>query len=374
MNSKKVIEILHNKTYINNPELTEEIKNFTFKNIIERGGGYVESLSNFGYLCSEGIGVKKDVLMAKTCVSTKEENEEYRELSCLEFLYEWIKCKTIIRIMDSKKIKNILQDETYINNPEEIKNFTFKNIIEQGSGYIDSLINYSHLCYKGIGVKKDISVAKICLMKSIELGGGPKSPKIMERIKTKLEQTNISDLEIIQDIEYAKREDPKFDINSGDEDEWLLLGCVVHQNRIELARYLLKNTDIDVNVQTGYMMCSALSAVESVPMLKLLLEHKDIKVNIRDTDGFTVLHGIARCNEIDLARTLLLDARINVLIGNHINWHYPYCKFKAWDFAVQNKNYGLAKMINNSRYTTLLRIPNVFLFNDIIRTIICKYI
>jgi len=77
--------------------------------------------------------------------------------------------------MDNKKVKEIIDNKTYINDPkltEEIKNFTFKKIIEQGDGYVDSLMNYYWLCSRGIGVKKDISIAKICLMKSIELGGG----------------------------------------------------------------------------------------------------------------------------------------------------------------------------------------------------------
>jgi len=67
MNSKKVTEILNNKTYVNNPKLTEEIKNFTIQNIVDQGDGYVESLTNFGFLCSNGIGVKKDIFITKMC-------------------------------------------------------------------------------------------------------------------------------------------------------------------------------------------------------------------------------------------------------------------------------------------------------------------
>ena len=89
MNSKKVEEILNNKTYVDNPELTEEIKNFTFENIFDQGDNYAESLTNLGCLFYWGIGVKKDVFMAKTCcIKSFNLGGGHRPMNNLGYLYE----------------------------------------------------------------------------------------------------------------------------------------------------------------------------------------------------------------------------------------------------------------------------------------------
>jgi len=77
--------------------------------------------------------------------------------------------------MDNKKVSEILNNKEYENNPEltgKIVNFTLKNIIDQGDGYLDSLTNLGRLFFWGIGFNKDTLMAKTCYMKSIELGGG----------------------------------------------------------------------------------------------------------------------------------------------------------------------------------------------------------
>ena len=45
----------------------------------------------------------------------------------------------------------------------------------------------------------------------------------------------------------------------------------------------------------------------------------------------------------------------------------------ARDFALRKGYSGIAKIINNSRYTTILRIPNRALLHDIVRMIIEEY-
>ena len=74
----------------------------------------------------------------------------------------------------------------------------------------------------------------------------------MNNIHGKICNTEILDSEIIQDIEYAKQEDPRFDINECDEDNWPLLMYAVWRNREELVRYLLRVPDINVNHRGGY--------------------------------------------------------------------------------------------------------------------------
>jgi len=88
MDSNRVEEILNNEEYENNQELIDEIVNFTIKNIIEQGDGYVKSLYHLGYLYHDGIVFKKNILIAKTYyMKSIELGGGHLPMNCLGFLY-----------------------------------------------------------------------------------------------------------------------------------------------------------------------------------------------------------------------------------------------------------------------------------------------
>jgi len=179
-------------------------------------------------------------------------------------------------------------------------------------------------------------------------------------------QNVINDSEIIRVIEREKRKDPKFDINLGDKDNWSLLMCAVCYDRKELVRYLLSFPGINVN-QRDKFNYTALHYCDQVSVLKLLLGRRDIDVNIQNDRGQTGLYQVCYFGLKACVKECLLDARVNVLIRNN--------KGKtARNIALERGYPGIAKIINNSRYTTLLRIPNRALLHDIVRMIIEEYV
>jgi len=181
----------------------------------------------------------------------------------------------------------------------------------------------------------------------------------MERIIDKIRRSVFDDSEIIQEIEI-----PGFDINLVYNTSTLLM-VAVGNGREDLVRYILSVPGINVNHRNYYG--TALHFCNRVSILKLLLDRKDLDVNIRDDDlGNTGLHGFCICGSKKYVRELLLDARVNVLIHNK----YGYT---ARALLLSFGYPGFAKIINNSRYTTLLRIPNRALIHDIVRMIIEEY-
>ena len=111
---------------------------------------------------------------------------------------------------------------------------------------------------------------------------------------------------------------------------------------------------------------TALYFCDQVSILKLLLDHKDLDVNIQNIFGWTGLHEFCHCGREACVREYLLDARVDVLIRNNNGR-------TARDKALRNEYPDIAKIINNSRHTTLLRIPNKALLHDIVRMIIEEY-
>jgi len=188
----------------------------------------------------------------------------------------------------------------------------------------------------------------------------------MKRIIDKIDKIDIKDSEIIQDIERAKKI-PGFDINVmwWGNNNWSLLMYAVWKNRRELIEYLLLDPRINVN-HRNYYDSTALHLCERVSILKLLLNRKDIDVNIQSTWGWTVLHWACRWGRKAWVKELLLDARMNTYIRDR--W-----KKTAWDIALERGYPGIAKIVGNSEYTTLLRIPNSALLHDIVRMIIEEY-
>jgi len=131
----------------------------------------------------------------------------------------------------------------------------------------------------------------------------------MYTIRNKIIRTVINDSEIIQDVESAK-EIPGFDINLGcDDRNWSLLMTIVYWNRKELVRYLLSIPGINVNQgDTVMQICNQIS------ILKLLLDHKDIDINMQNNRGETGLHRVCRWGHEACVKEYLLDARVDTSI------------------------------------------------------------
>jgi len=188
----------------------------------------------------------------------------------------------------------------------------------------------------------------------------------MNNIYDKLSGESILDSEIIQEIESAKSKNPEFDINLGcDGDNRSLLMHAVWKDRKELVEYLLLDPRIDVNHKcsfgnTAFYLCGDIS------ILKLLLNHRDLDVNIQNNSGRTELHRVCFWGRKALVKEYLLDARVNTSIrdddGN-----------TARDEAITCGHSDVAKIVGNSGCTSLLRIPNNLLLYDIVRMIIEEY-
>jgi len=190
----------------------------------------------------------------------------------------------------------------------------------------------------------------------------------MNNISDKILDRAIIDSEIIQETESLKRNDPKFDINLGcGYHNWSLLLCAVFNDRKELVEYLLTDPLINVNHRYCLDDYTALHVCKDVSIIKLFLDRKDLDVNIQNKWGNTGLYWACCWGRKACVRELLLDARINVLIRN------DYGK-TARDIALEWKYSRIAKILGNSLYTSLLRIPNRALVHDIVRTIIEEYV
>ena len=187
-----------------------------------------------------------------------------------------------------------------------------------------------------------------------------------ENLHKKINNEAILDSEIIQEMESLKRNDPKFDINLGDDyRNWSLLMYAVDNCREDFVRYLLSYPNINVNHRSNYDY-TALHVCGQVSILKLFLDRRELDVNIQNDLGQTGLHRLCSLGRKALVKELLLDARVNTSIRD--GWGET-----ARDIALRNKDYNIAKIIGNSRHTTLLRIPNYLLLHDIVRMIIEEY-
>ena len=185
---------------------------------------------------------------------------------------------------------------------------------------------------------------------------------VMDNIREKIWNEAIPDSEIIQEIDISG-----FDINLRCDDYNcpLLMGAVYH-GRKDLVRYLLSDPNVNVNNHiSNRFNNTALHVCKDVSVLKLLLDRKELDVNAQNKWGWTGLHFMYYWKREACLRELLLDARINVLIRDN-------CGKTVLEFALNRGR--IAKIINNSRYTSLLRIPNRALLHDVVRMIIEKYV
>ena len=185
-------------------------------------------------------------------------------------------------------------------------------------------------------------------------------------IRNKILKNMICDSEIIREMKSAK-EIPGFDINlECNEDNWSLLMNIVYWNRKELVEYLiLTYPNINVNHRT-YHGYTALYFCDQVSILKLLLNRKDLDVNIQNVWGQTGLHRFCVVEHKTCVKELLLDARVNKTIRDNDGKTAQY-------YALKYGYSDIAKILNNSGYTSLLRILNRTLIHDIVRMIIEEY-
>jgi len=183
----------------------------------------------------------------------------------------------------------------------------------------------------------------------------------MNIIKDKIWNSKILDSEIIQEIESAKYKDPGFDINLADNNNHTLLLCACVCNREKLVEYLLADPNIIVQ-RPRFILCCTFK----LDILKLLLGHRNINVNIQNEDGCTGLHHACERIDYGIVRELLLDARIDIMIRDR--WGIT-----ALDNAISWKRREAMIMLRRVLHTTLLRIPNKALCRDIVRMMIEEY-
>jgi len=190
--------------------------------------------------------------------------------------------------------------------------------------------------------------------------------RVMNNIYEKTWNKSIPDSEIIQEIESVKNI-PGFNINLGcDNSGWSLLMYAVYYSRKDLVEYLLS----DPNIYVNHRSCqgnTVLHRCKDVSILRLILSHRDLDVNIQNEGGWTGLHWACYWRRKAWVKEYLLDARGDVLIRDEDGKTARY-------IALEQEYPDIAKIINNSRYTTLLRIPNRALLHDIIRMIIEEYL
>ena len=186
------------------------------------------------------------------------------------------------------------------------------------------------------------------------------------KLSYKICDNEILDSEIIQDTESAKRNDPGFDIYLDDRGNCSSLMYAVDHGREELVRYFLSDPNINVNHRNNKGN-TALHFCKQVSILKLLLDRRELDVNIQNKWEETGLHLVCYRCKAACVREYLLDARVSTSIRD--GWGRT-----AQNIALKHQCPDIAKIINNSRHTTLIRIPNNLLLYDIVRMIIEGYV
>ena len=204
------------------------------------------------------------------------------------------------------------------------------------------------------------------------MGNKVLEPKeIIKEIIHKIHNSSIPDSEIIQYIERVRHKDPEFDINLKYEDNGIadlsLLMKAVYNGRKELARYLLTIPGININHKSRINNNTALNFIcsKEPSLLKLLLSHRDLDVNVQSMLGHTVLHYACDNNDIGIVKELLLDARIDVSIRNILG-------STARNGAIAYGHFGIVNILKKVQYTPLLRIQNNL--KVIVKRIIEEYV
>jgi len=140
----------------------------------------------------------------------------------------------------------------------------------------------------------------------------------MNDVRIKMYDNEILDSEIIKNIENIKKKHTNIDINCINSNHYTYLMDAIRYNRIELVKYLLTYSGTKVNqmADCGAAALHMCSDKNQYPMLCLLLTREDLKVNVRDCYGQTVLHRACSLGNEEGVLELLLDGRIDPLIRN----------------------------------------------------------
>jgi len=203
----------------------------------------------------------------------------------------------------------------------------------------------------------------------MEINMKNKMKNIMNKIR--IGKNPVEDEEIIEDIESIKN-DPGFDINKKVYGITLLIRAVC-LNCNELVEYLLKDPNIDVNHRCDFGLATIFYC-STVSILKLLIDHRNIDVNVQNKDGRTVLH--VWCNnsnseQLKMIRELLIYGRIDLSIKNKDGKTALDIKDKdgrtILDRAIKFKFYDIAKII------IIMSPTNIVLSKDLARRL-CEYI
>ena len=112
-------------------------------------------------------------------------------------------------------------------------------------------------------------------------------------------------------------EQPLIEVNMTDNSGFTALYWAVYCDKIEAVRLLLADQRVDVNIknadnQTALICATSRCSENRDSILKLLLEHASINVNLADDRGFTALHVAIDSKDIETVKTLLADERVDV--------------------------------------------------------------
>ena len=112
-------------------------------------------------------------------------------------------------------------------------------------------------------------------------------------------------------------EQPLIEVNMTDKSGFTALYWAVYCDKIEAVRLLLADQRVDVNIkdadnQTALIYAAGRCSENRDSILKLLLEHPSINVNLADDRGFTALHVAIDSKDIETVKTFLADERVDV--------------------------------------------------------------
>ena len=117
----------------------------------------------------------------------------------------------------------------------------------------------------------------------------------------------------------VKKELQKVNVNAQDVQGKTALMLAITHNRMNVAKKLLQNPDIDVNAQDkiGYTALNWAAYTGSVDLIRMLINHPDINVNILSRTGTTPLTLAAMGYHVDAVAEILRHPNVNVNL-NHI--------------------------------------------------------